>query len=154
MKWQFRRDFKQRPDRIAHVIRLAFHDCVGGCDGCVDEDNTDNFGPMLDTKAMFDQRYAAQWSATLSKADYYALASYVALREGVKNANVGLPQDDCIPKVFTLLMSLIIRFISLICECDSAGEMQAIARQFPREHFHRGVLILAKCSPTSQMNLA
>ena len=40
--------FKNRPDRFAHSLRIAFHDCVGGCDGCINRANSDNAGPMLD----------------------------------------------------------------------------------------------------------
>ena len=30
--------------RIAKAVRLAFHDCVGGCNGCIDPDLEDNAG--------------------------------------------------------------------------------------------------------------
>jgi len=29
---------------IAGLVRLSFHDCVGGCDGCINKDNPENAG--------------------------------------------------------------------------------------------------------------
>ena len=29
---------------MAKMIRLGFHDCVGGCDGCLNLNNADNAG--------------------------------------------------------------------------------------------------------------
>ena len=32
----------QDNDFVAGFVRLSFHDCVGGCDGCIDIDLTDS----------------------------------------------------------------------------------------------------------------
>ena len=29
---------------LTKAVRLSFHDCVGGCDGCLNTDNEDNAG--------------------------------------------------------------------------------------------------------------
>lgn len=58
------------------IVRLAFHDCVGGCDGCVDLDNPENFGlrPPVDALEPIFSRY----QEFLSRADIWVLAAFVA----------------------------------------------------------------------------
>lgn len=72
------------------LVRLAFHDCVGGCNGCVDMSKKDNFGldfPM-DKLTPLVRRYANQ----LSRADVWALAA-------IKAAQV-MQKDESIPFEF------------------------------------------------------
>jgi hypothetical protein len=56
-------------------VRLAFHDCVGICDGCVDMTNGDNNGLDIPINALDPvvQKYANQ-NTNLSRADIWALA--------------------------------------------------------------------------------
>jgi len=56
-------------------VRLGFHDCVGGCDGCVDMSNADNNGLTLPIESL--QPTADRWGAYLSRADIWALAALV-----------------------------------------------------------------------------
>eukprot|EP00121_Abeoforma_whisleri_P016164 Awhi_evm1s14843 len=38
-------------DEVPKLVRLSFHDCVGGCDGCINLNNPENngLGPIVDT---------------------------------------------------------------------------------------------------------
>ncbi|TRY61750.1 hypothetical protein TCAL_10067 [Tigriopus californicus] len=84
-------------DRIAHVVRIIFHDCVGGCDGCLNRDLPPNMTPMLNTATLLDNLYDSQgFSDWLSRADFYALAGITAIEIGVENANVGCFFFNCI----------------------------------------------------------
>jgi len=56
-------------------LRLSFHDCVGGCDGCVDLTNEDNGGLLEPIRAL--RPIVAQHAGPgrlLSRADIWALA--------------------------------------------------------------------------------
>jgi Peroxidase len=66
----------QDAHRAAEFVRLIFHDCVGGCNGCVDITNPDNFGlePAIDDLAIVSARY----SLTLTTADVWVLAAHTA----------------------------------------------------------------------------
>ena len=63
--------FFNRADRYAHTVRIAFHDCVGGCDGCINRDNPDNAGPMLETLTVVDSIYDSLYRDYMSRADFY-----------------------------------------------------------------------------------
>lgn len=41
---------------IAGLVRLSFHDCVGGCDGCINKDNPENAG-----KWVYSVRYIGKY---------------------------------------------------------------------------------------------
>jgi hypothetical protein len=59
-------------------LRLGFHDCVGGCDGCVDMTNGENAGLLVPIQALrpIVSKYVS--SATgISRADIWALATAV-----------------------------------------------------------------------------
>merc|ERR1711860_490402 len=80
---------------IGHVVRLAFHDCVGGCDGCLNHDDPDNQGLMLTTVDKLNQRYDERnYKARfgLSRADFWQLAAIRGIEIGIDNANKG---EDC-----------------------------------------------------------
>jgi len=64
------------PGRAAEFVRLAFHDCVGGCNGCLDLTNGDNNGleSPIDTLSDIVGEYAAE----LSRADIWALSGFAA----------------------------------------------------------------------------
>jgi len=103
MTTQLKRFFRENESRLAHALQLSFHDCVGGCDGCVDEENTGNQARFLGTRDLLDCLHAGQWNSTISLADFYALAAVVAMEVGVENANVDCEQPPlnrpCMPKV-------------------------------------------------------
>lgn len=72
----------------AEIVRLAFHDCVGGCDGCVDLDNPENFGlrrPIEELEPIF-----STYQEYLTRADIWVLAAFVA------NERAQDPDDDLV----------------------------------------------------------
>ena len=57
-------------------LRLAFHDCVGGCDGCVDMTDPDNAGLDIPIGAL--SGIVSTWkSSDISRADIWSLAAMV-----------------------------------------------------------------------------
>lgn len=60
----------------AKFVRLGFHDCVGGCDGCVDLTNLENKGLEVPITAL-DPVVASYSRDGLTKADVWALAAMV-----------------------------------------------------------------------------
>ena len=71
-------------DQIAKAVRLTFHDCVSGCNGCVDNENPDNKGLncIQANAARIYRKYRKStfWNNyKLSRADIYALFGYRAI---------------------------------------------------------------------------
>ena len=64
-------------ERLAPLfLRLGFHDCVGGCDGCVDLTNPDNNGLLRPIEAL--RPIADKYAGTgVTRADIFALAAAV-----------------------------------------------------------------------------
>ena len=61
---------------VAGAVRLSFHDCVGGCDGCINLDNPENRGlqPVIESlEPVYNEA-----EAFLSRADLWALAGLTA----------------------------------------------------------------------------
>ena len=61
---------------IPKFLRLGFHDCVGGCDGCVDLTNRDNTGLKEPIEAIYP--IVDKFKESYSRADIWALATLVA----------------------------------------------------------------------------
>jgi len=77
------------------AVRLAFHDCVGGCDGCLNVDDEDNAG-LGDLVDLLEDAYVSNGlSSLLSRADYWAYASIYAIGKTIENANSDCDSDDC-----------------------------------------------------------
>jgi len=81
----------------AKFVRMGFHDCVGGCDGCIDLLNGDNFGldvpiealePVVDLYSHFG----------VTRADLWVLAAL----EGAHDTQRQLPNDDPTPRDFAM----------------------------------------------------
>lgn len=72
-------------------VRLGFHMCVGGCDGCVDMSNLDNTGLLIPIDALAP--VVSTYRGNLSRADIWALATIVAAEEAQR-------RDDHIPMPF------------------------------------------------------
>lgn len=63
----------------AKIVRMGFHDCVGGCDGCIDMANGDNAGlqtPIDALQPVVDMFALDAFSVT--RADIWVLATLVA----------------------------------------------------------------------------
>jgi hypothetical protein len=73
-------------------VRLAFHDCTGGCDGCVDMTFADNAGLHIPINALAPivQRHESV-ELGISRADIWALASH--LGADVAQARSGFKVD-------------------------------------------------------------
>ncbi|CAH1800990.1 unnamed protein product [Owenia fusiformis] len=82
---------------LAGAVRLAFHDCVGGCDGCINHNNADNAG----LKVYSDQLDAiyTNYSNKLSRADFYALAGITAVERGAELAGCPPGERQCSPQI-------------------------------------------------------
>ena len=94
-------------ENLPTTVRLVFHDCVGGCDGCVNINDPSNAGlqniiGLLD-KAYTDRRTG--YSKLMSRADFWVYASLYALKNTTAQANAACSDAACaVPKsslVFT-----------------------------------------------------
>jgi len=80
---------------IPTALRLAFHDCVGGCDGCLNVDNPSNAG-LADLVADLDAVYLENgYDTVLSRADLWALAGIYAVDKGIEFANDACSAEEC-----------------------------------------------------------
>lgn len=61
---------------IPQFVRLTFHDCIGGCDGCVDMEHEDNAGLDIPIEALVPVCSLAD--SGITRADCWALAGLVA----------------------------------------------------------------------------
>ncbi|CAH1783712.1 unnamed protein product [Owenia fusiformis] len=68
--------------RIGGLVRLAFHDCVGGCDGCVNLANSDNAGLQIYINDL--EPVYAPYANLISRADFWQLAGLEALRRAAE----------------------------------------------------------------------
>mmetsp|Transcript_5660 Transcript_5660/g.6210 ORF Transcript_5660/g.6210 Transcript_5660/m.6210 type:complete len:462 (+) Transcript_5660:123-1508(+) len=69
----------------AKFVRLGFHDCVGGCDGCVDLDEIKNRGLEIPLDAL--DPIVEKYSHILSRADIWAMSTLVG-------ADLSQPSDE------------------------------------------------------------
>jgi len=71
---------------LATMVRLSFHDCVGGCDGCVNIENDSNNG-LADLIAALDLVYDENdFKDILSRADHWAIMGIWAVQTTIDNA--------------------------------------------------------------------
>lgn len=88
----------QFPTDIRKFLRMAFHDCMGGCDGSLNFDNPDNGGlPGHANTVTRAYQFSINPSRSspdvvalfskLSRADFWVLSSTRALGWGMKNGN-------------------------------------------------------------------
>ncbi|XP_067949960.1 putative ascorbate peroxidase [Watersipora subatra] len=82
---------------IAGLVRLIFHDCVGGCNGCINLELVDNGGDFANRGLAryidrLDARFEDARNAGIeSRADYWALCAAEALRHGRAKVNNAAP---------------------------------------------------------------
>jgi Peroxidase len=74
---------------LAKFVRLSFHDCVGGCDGCVDLSNPSNFG--LDVPITALAPIVKQSADYLTTGDVWALAGLVSVKQSQVNTSFAFP---------------------------------------------------------------
>ena len=67
---------EDEPQLSPKFVRLGFHDCVGGCDGCVDLEEPDNNGLEVPIAAL-DSVVDEFIGSGMSRADIWALAALV-----------------------------------------------------------------------------
>jgi len=79
-----RRLIEQNRELIGQLLRLVFHDCVGGCDGCVDLSNPDNGGVDIPI-AVLAQVVAEYEPLGLTRADVWMLSALVATEVALPN---------------------------------------------------------------------
>ena len=68
---------------LATIVRLSFHDCVGGCDGFIDTEQHGNEG-LAATVTAVDDLYASH-GVEMGKADFYALVGTLATLKAADN---------------------------------------------------------------------
>jgi len=93
-------DEKNRTEKLATIVRLGFHSCVGGggCHGCLNVEDPGNrlledvYSPLY--TIWLNLKYKDQ----VSRADFLAAAANFGIEETVKNNNEGCQGEDCIPE--------------------------------------------------------
>jgi hypothetical protein len=86
---------------LATLIKIVlgikgFHDCVGGCDGCLNLDNPNNagLGPIIEAlEELYTGNGYFAWG--VSRADFWALAATVSVERGVQLANEQPTSSGC-----------------------------------------------------------
>jgi Peroxidase len=102
----------------AKFVRLSFHDCVGGCDGCVDLKNPSNFGLHIPIEAL--EPVVQNVGAFLTIGDVWALAGSVAARVSQKDTFAQFP----------------LQFVGRPqCEGGAGASKAGPHRQLPSAHF-------------------
>mmetsp|Transcript_13912 Transcript_13912/g.19921 ORF Transcript_13912/g.19921 Transcript_13912/m.19921 type:complete len:572 (+) Transcript_13912:114-1829(+) len=68
------------PSLAPKFVRMGFHDCVGGCDGCIDLNDPDNKGLDIPINALDSivQKYTIDQTTGLTRSDIFALAALTA----------------------------------------------------------------------------
>eukprot|EP00091_Calanus_sinicus_P024255 TRINITY_DN8594_c0_g1_i2.p1 TRINITY_DN8594_c0_g1~~TRINITY_DN8594_c0_g1_i2.p1 ORF type:complete len:297 (+),score=71.46 TRINITY_DN8594_c0_g1_i2:81-893(+) len=74
------------------AVRLTFHDCVGGCNGCLNVENPDNKGLEEVVARLEDVYQEQQFYHIVSRADIWALMGIWAINESIaiNNADCAL----------------------------------------------------------------
>jgi len=71
------------------ALRLGFHDCVGGCDGCLNVDNDSNAG-LSDIVGTLEDVYTDVtngFNTMMTRADFWAISTVATVDAGIKTAN-------------------------------------------------------------------
>ena len=73
--------------QLATMVRLSFHDCVGGCDGCLNINNTENNG-LADLVAGLETVYQDNgFESLVSRADMWAILGVWAVQQTIDRSN-------------------------------------------------------------------
>jgi len=85
-----------RGPSLATAVRLSFHDCVGGCNGCLNVENDDNAG-LANIVADLDALYTTNgYDTILSRADFWALTGIYAVDKTIELNNDDCDDDECL----------------------------------------------------------
>eukprot|EP00121_Abeoforma_whisleri_P003918 Awhi_evm1s3531 len=90
----------QNDDNIAKFVRLSFHDCVGGCDGCLNVNNPDNNG-LQPTVSLLENAYNGNQaiSDVIGRADFWALAGVIGAQRGALEDGCQSSDLSCYPSI-------------------------------------------------------
>mmetsp|Transcript_37550 Transcript_37550/g.106037 ORF Transcript_37550/g.106037 Transcript_37550/m.106037 type:complete len:403 (+) Transcript_37550:107-1315(+) len=91
---------KEEPKLGPKMVRLSFHDCVGGCDGCIDLEDGNNWGLEMPISAL--DPIAKDFASHISRADVWAIAGITANQVLQKDTHLEFTFDkwgrlDCGP---------------------------------------------------------
>jgi len=89
----------------ALALRLGFHNCVGGCNGCIDLNNPDNAGLEPVVEKLTSLYYNNGYNEIVSLADFIALAAIVSAKDAVEQSNLqrsGTTTSPCPVPCFAL----------------------------------------------------
>ena len=71
----------------ALFLRLGFHGCVGGCNGCINFNNADNNGLQQGVDILNTTYYSNGFDKIVSLADFFALATALSIKTAVEASN-------------------------------------------------------------------
>ena len=74
---------------MTNLVNIGFHDCVGGCNGCINFNNPDNAGLDLTVAALTNTYNSNGFNAYCSLADFFAMSAVVAVQNAVGLSNKG-----------------------------------------------------------------
>lgn len=80
---------------LAGYIRLIFHDCAGGCNGCINFANAVNRGlesEVADLEGIYQRK---NYENIISRADFWAYAAQLAVEKGLANSQARCHSADC-----------------------------------------------------------
>jgi len=118
----------------AKALRLSFHDCVGGCDGCLNLDDEDNAG-LEDIVNTLEQVYADNnLSELLSRADFWAYTAILAVERAVRTNNRNCDSAEC------AVVTPVFNFQYGRVDCDTAPSTDANVGHPPGDLDHDGLV--------------
>jgi hypothetical protein len=83
---------------IPTALRLSFHDCTGGCDGCINMAQPPNGGLARIVWALESVYTENNFDTVMSRGDFWALSAFAAVGAAINNANArcrGGPNSYC-----------------------------------------------------------
>ena len=87
--FKMRQHFEDTPGDIPKAVRLAFHQCVGGCDGCIAFESLGNRGLVeyiLEQNATWTQ--LGLGGGAMSRTDFLTYSTYAAIDVAIELNNV------------------------------------------------------------------